>query len=65
MAKLGSWLAPLKLCGYPQVAGSRNTLAIDCEGQVLSWGWNARGTLGHGHRRAPRFLTSWPLVELS
>jgi hypothetical protein len=35
-----------------QVAGSRNTLAIDCEGQVLSWGWNARGTLGHGHRCA-------------
>ena len=32
-----------------QVAGSRNTLAVDADGQILSWGWNARGTLGHGH----------------
>lgn len=34
------------------MAGSRNTLALDSEGQVLSWGWNARGTLGHGDRCA-------------
>ena len=33
-----------------QVCGSRNTLAIDSDGQVLSWGWNARATLGHAHR---------------
>lgn len=35
----------------PLVGGSRNTLAIDSEGQVWSWGWNDRGTLGHGHRK--------------
>ncbi|WIA13861.1 hypothetical protein OEZ85_002434 [Tetradesmus obliquus] len=34
----------------PLVGGSRNTLAIDAEGGLWSWGWNARGTLGHGHR---------------
>lgn len=33
-----------------QVCGSRCTVAIDTDGQVLSWGWNARATLGHGHR---------------
>lgn len=32
--------------------GSRNTLAIDSNGQLWSWGWNDRGTLGHGHRAA-------------
>ena len=32
----------------PLVAGSRGSLAIDAEGRLLSWGWNARGTLGHG-----------------
>ena len=35
-----------------QVCGSRCTVAIDSDGQVLSWGWNARATLGHGHRFA-------------
>ena len=35
----------------PVVAGSRNTLAIDADGQVLAWGWNARATLGN-YRRA-------------
>ncbi|EFN58370.1 hypothetical protein CHLNCDRAFT_20698, partial [Chlorella variabilis] len=29
---------------------SRNTLAIGADGNVITWGWNARGTLGHGHR---------------
>ena len=33
-----------------QIGGSRCSLAIDADGQVLSWGWNARCTLGHGHR---------------
>jgi hypothetical protein len=37
----------------PLVGGSRNTLAIDAEGALWSWGWNARGTLGHGHRCEP------------
>lgn len=34
----------------PLICGSRNTLAIDAAGQLWSWGWNARGTLGQGHR---------------
>ncbi|KAI7841414.1 hypothetical protein COHA_004809 [Chlorella ohadii] len=34
----------------PIVAASRNTLAIGADGEVITWGWNARGTLGHGHR---------------
>jgi alpha-tubulin suppressor-like RCC1 family protein len=28
--------------------------------QLLAWGWNARGTLGHGHRtteRKPRYVS--------
>jgi hypothetical protein len=40
--------------GTPLIAGSRNTLAIDAEGQLWSWGWNDRGTLGHGHRQMER-----------
>ncbi|PSC75605.1 ultraviolet-B receptor UVR8-like [Micractinium conductrix] len=35
----------------PLVASSRNTLAIDADGSVITWGWNDRGTLGHGHRQ--------------
>lgn len=34
----------------PLVASSRNTLALDADGHAITWGWNARGTLGHGHR---------------
>lgn len=34
----------------PMVAGSRASLAISADGDVFSWGWNARATLGHGHR---------------
>jgi hypothetical protein len=34
----------------PLVAGSRNTLALTAEGELLSFGWNARATLGRGHR---------------
>eukprot|EP00890_Picochlorum_soloecismus_P003284 jgi/Picsp_1/3957/NSC_01469-R1_ran gtpase binding len=34
----------------PIVAGSRNTLAVTARGNVYSWGWNDRATLGHGHR---------------
>lgn len=29
------------------VAGSRNSLAICEDGQLFTWGWNQRGTLGH------------------
>mmetsp|Transcript_2873 Transcript_2873/g.7350 ORF Transcript_2873/g.7350 Transcript_2873/m.7350 type:complete len:538 (+) Transcript_2873:196-1809(+) len=34
----------------PLVTGSRGTLAIGADGRLLAWGWNARGTLGLGHR---------------
>jgi len=39
-------------CGFgiePIVTGSRGTFAISATGQLWSWGWNARATLGHGH----------------
>ncbi|BBN20285.1 hypothetical protein MPTK1_8g17940 [Marchantia polymorpha subsp. ruderalis] len=29
------------------VAGSRNSMAFSDEGQLYTWGWNQRGTLGH------------------
>lgn len=51
----------------PLIGGSRNTLAIDAEGQLWSWGWNDRGTLGHGHRaleRKPRRVTSLKGVRI-
>ena len=34
----------------PLVAGSRNTMVVTADGQVYSWGWNDRATLGHGHQ---------------
>jgi len=34
---------------FVQIGGSRNSLALDADGQILSWGWNARATLGLGH----------------
>ncbi len=35
--------------GCMQIGGSRNSLALDVDGQILAWGWNARATLGLGH----------------
>ncbi|MEW5298972.1 MAG: hypothetical protein WDW36_002037 [Sanguina aurantia] len=58
-ATLGLRLSGRKFNRTPIVAGSRNTLVIDGSGQVWSWGWNERGTLGHGHRapeRKPRAI---------
>ena len=34
----------------PIVAGSRNTMVVTADGQVYSWGWNDRATLGQGHQ---------------
>lgn len=34
----------------PIVTGSRNTMAVTADGQVYSWGWNDRATLGQGHQ---------------
>lgn len=53
-ALLGTRLRGREFGRAPLVAGSRNTLAISAEGEVYSWGWNARGTLGHGHREPER-----------
>ena len=39
-----------EFCRSPLVGGSRNTLGIDKDGGLWSWGWNDRGSLGHGHR---------------
>ena len=51
----------------PLVAGSRNTVALEADGGVLTWGWNARGTLGHGHRgneRKPRRVVGLKSVNI-
>ncbi|CAL5222769.1 g5181 [Coccomyxa viridis] len=51
----------------PLVCGSRCTVAIDSDGQVLSWGWNARATLGHGHRndeKKPRRIAALRGIEI-
>ncbi|KAI8473148.1 MAG: regulator of chromosome condensation 1/beta-lactamase-inhibitor protein II [Monoraphidium minutum] len=53
-ALLGLQLMGRGFPGTPLIAGSRNTLAIDSEGQLWSLGWNDRGTLGHGHREKER-----------
>ncbi|KAF5827001.1 regulator of chromosome condensation 1/beta-lactamase-inhibitor protein II [Dunaliella salina] len=56
-ALLGVQFKGRSFLSNPLVGGSRNTLAIDASGEVYSWGWNDRGTLGHGHRaheRKPR-----------
>eukprot|EP00884_Botryococcus_braunii_P004691 jgi/Botrbrau1/14222/Bobra.0254s0011.1 len=53
-ALLGTRLRGRDFTSCPLVAGSRTTLAIASEGQVLSWGWNARRTLGHGDRDTER-----------
>lgn len=51
-ALLGTRLRGRAFNRCPLVAGSRCTLALDAEGKVLAWGWNARGTLGHGPSKA-------------
>eukprot|EP00899_Mesostigma_viride_P008862 jgi/Mesvir1/17978/Mv09324-RA.1 len=45
------------------VGGSRNSLALTSKGEVYSWGWNKRGTLGHGHN-SPEPLPR-PILALS
>ncbi|KAK9908666.1 hypothetical protein WJX75_001202 [Coccomyxa subellipsoidea] len=52
----------------PLVCGSRCTVAIDNDGQVLSWGWNDRATLGHSHReheRKPRRVAALRGMEIT
>ncbi|CAG9462728.1 unnamed protein product [Pedinophyceae sp. YPF-701] len=50
-ALLGRRLQGRGFIRIPIVAGSRNSLAIDQAGNVLMWGWNARGTCGQGHQQ--------------
>ncbi|KDD74579.1 hypothetical protein H632_c1211p1, partial [Helicosporidium sp. ATCC 50920] len=45
---LGTRFAAPSERSAPLVAGSRGSLALTASGSVLSWGWNARGTLGRG-----------------
>lgn len=49
-ALLGARIRGRGVGRLPLVAGSRASLAISADGDVFSWGWNARATLGHGHR---------------
>jgi alpha-tubulin suppressor-like RCC1 family protein len=56
---LGRWVLQLQLrspefgrCGA--TAGSRNSLCLTASGEVYTWGWNQRGTLGHGHKKIER-----------
>lgn len=58
---LGVRLAGRGFLSRPIVCGSRNNVAIDSAGQVYTFGWNYRGTLGQGHRdleRKPRRIHS-------
>jgi len=51
----------------PLIASSRNTLAICEDGELYTWGWNARGTLGHGHKESefrPRKVASLAGVKI-
>lgn len=64
---LGTRLRGREFRASPLVGGSRNTMAIDSSGQLMAWGWNARGTLGHGHRtteRKPRYVSELQGVRI-
>eukprot|EP00889_Picochlorum_renovo_P001271 jgi/Picre1/28301/NNA_003707.t1 len=47
---LGTRFRGRRFGASPIVAGSRNTMAVTADGQVYSWGWNDRATLGQGHQ---------------
>ena len=49
-ALLGTRLRGRAFARTPLIAGSRNSMAISADGDVFTWGWNSRATLGHGHR---------------
>ncbi|CAM6090961.1 unnamed protein product [Calypogeia fissa] len=40
------------------VAGSRNSLAFSDDGQLFTWGWNQRGTLGHAPDQKAEYAPS-------
>ena len=70
-ALLGTRLRGRGFARTPLIAGSRNSVAISADGDVFSWGWNSRGTLGHGHRNPvpkPRRiagLRGCPIVQVA
>lgn len=38
----------------PVVGGSRNSMALTDSGELYTWGWNQRGSLGLGHKQIER-----------
>jgi alpha-tubulin suppressor-like RCC1 family protein len=70
-ALLGTRLRGRTFGRTPLISGSRNSVALSADGDVFSWGWNARGTLGHGHRdpvpkpRRVAGLRGVPIVQVA
>jgi len=70
-ALLGTRLRGLAFGRTPLVAGSRCSVAISADGDVYTWGWNSRASLGQGHRdhvpkpRRVAGLCGVPIVQVA
>ncbi len=70
-ALLGTRLRGRAFGRTPLVAGSRCSVAISADGDVYTWGWNSRASLGQGHRdhvpkpRRVAGLRGVPIVQVA
>ncbi|KAL4527306.1 hypothetical protein Ndes2526B_g08991 [Nannochloris sp. 'desiccata'] len=70
-ALLGTRLRGRAFGRTPLVAGSRSSVAISADGDVYTWGWNSRASLGQGHRdhvpkpRRVAGLRGVPIVQVA
>ncbi len=70
-ALLGTRLRGRAFGRTPLVAGSRCSVAISADGDVYTWGWNSRASLGQGHRnhvpkpRRVAGLAGVPIVQVA